>query len=148
MLPPFENKRAQIRKLVRCFAVVFTVRVTSEMTGISLRSVNTVHLKTRQRPAEACEQASHLNGAVEVDESYFGVRQVRGRRGHGAQGNTKVFRLHKRQGMFYTESMTDHTKSTLQVIMWNHIDPATVIHAEAVLVTAVCLMSVSTSISE
>ena len=58
---------AKFRKLVRCFAMDLTATVTAEMTGISLRSVNTIYLKIRERMAEACEQAFPLNGALEVD---------------------------------------------------------------------------------
>lgn len=58
--------------------------MTEEMTELSLSSVNAIYLKIRQRLAEACEQASPLNGSVEVDESYFGAHRVRGRCGRGA----------------------------------------------------------------
>ena len=36
---------AKFRQLVRCFAMDLTATVTAEMTGISLRSVNTIYLK-------------------------------------------------------------------------------------------------------
>ena len=121
---------AKFRQLVRCFAMDLTATVTAEMTGISLRSVNTIYLKIRQRLAEACEQASPLNGSVEVDESYFGAHRVRGRRGRGAYGKTIVFGLLKRQGMVYTEIVPDCTKATLQGIIRGHIDPASVIHSD------------------
>jgi transposase-like protein len=35
-------------------------------------------------------------GQIEVDESYFGARRVRGKRGRGARGKTIVFGLFKR----------------------------------------------------
>ncbi len=107
-----------------------TATVTAEITGILLRSVNTVYLKIRQRLAEACELASPLNGAVEVDESYFGAHRARGRRGRGAYGKTFVFGLLKRQGMVYTEIVSDCSKVTLQGIIRGHIDPASVIHSD------------------
>ena len=39
-----------------------------------------------------------FSGEIEVDESYFGVRRVRGKRGRGAAGKTPVFSLLKRGG--------------------------------------------------
>ena len=45
-----------------------------------------------------CELESPLQGAVEVDESYFGAHRVRGKCGRGAYGKTIVFGLLKRQG--------------------------------------------------
>lgn len=107
-----------------------TATATAEMTGISLRSVKTIYLKIRQRLAEACELASPLNGAVEVDESYFGAHRVRGRRGRGAYCKTIVFGLLKRQGMVYTEIVPDCTKAALQGIIRGQIDPASVIHSD------------------
>ena len=41
--------------------------------------------------------------AVELDESYFGLLRVRGKRGHGAIGKIIVFGLFKRGGLVFTE---------------------------------------------
>ncbi len=82
---------AKFRQFIRYFAMDFTATDTAELIGISVRSVNSIYLKLRSRLAESCELASPLQGAVEVDESYFGARRVRGRRGRGAYGKTIVF---------------------------------------------------------
>ena len=37
-------------------------------------------------------------GVFELDESYFGAKRVRGKRGRGAAGKTPVFGLPKRDG--------------------------------------------------
>ena len=71
-----------------------------------------------------------MNGAVEVDESYFGAHRVRGRRGRGAYGKTIAFGLLKRQGMVYTEIVLVCMNSILQGIFRGHIDPASVIHSD------------------
>ena len=94
---------AKFRQLIRCFALDFTVTSTAQLTGISIRSVNTIYLKVRQKIAYCCELESLLQGAVEVDESYFGAQRVRGKRGRGAYGKTIVFGVLKRQGKVYTE---------------------------------------------
>ena len=121
---------AKFRQLVRCFALDFTATSTAELIGISIRSVNSIYLKIRQRMAEACEVATPLKDAVEVDESYFGARRVRGKRGRGAYGKTIVFGLLKRQGKVYTEIVPDCSKATLQGIIRGHVEPATVIHSD------------------
>jgi transposase-like protein len=41
-------------------------------------------------------------GEIECDESYFGPRRVKGKRGRGAGGKTIVFGLFKRNGKVYT----------------------------------------------
>ncbi len=38
-----------------------------------------------------------------MDESYFGARRVRGKRGRGASGKIPVFRMLKREGKVYTQ---------------------------------------------
>ena len=42
-------------------------------------------------------------GAVELDESYFGAKRVRGVRGRGAKGKIPVFGMLKRGGKVYTQ---------------------------------------------
>ena len=121
---------AKFRQLVQCFALDFTATSTAKLIGISVRSVNSIYLKIRQRVADACEIASPLKGAVEVDESYFGARRVRGKRGRGAYGKTIVFGLLKRQGKVYTEIVPNCSKATLQGVIRGHVEPATVIHSD------------------
>jgi len=76
-------REAKFRQLIRCFALDFTATSTAQLTDISTRSVNTIYLKVRQRIAQCCELESPLQGAVEVDESYFGAQRIRGKRGRG-----------------------------------------------------------------
>lgn len=54
-----------------------------------------IYLKIRPRALEACEQASPLNGSIEVDEAYFGAHRACGLRGRGASSKMIVFVLHK-----------------------------------------------------
>jgi transposase len=121
---------AKFRQLVRCFALDFTAMSAAELTGLSVRSVNSIYLKMRGRIAESCELESPLQGAVEVDESYFGAHRVRGKRGRGAYGKTIVFGLLKRHGKVYTEIVPDCSKATLQGIIRGHVEPSTVIRSD------------------
>lgn len=121
---------AKFRQMVRCFALDFTATSTAELIGVSACSVNSIFLKIRARIAESCEIESPLKGAVEVDESYFGPRRVRGKRGRGAYGKTIVFGLLKRQGKVYTEIVSDCSKAMLQGIIRGHVEPATIIHSD------------------
>src|SRR5215472_3372545 len=52
-----------------------------------------------------------------VDESYFGPRRVKGKRGRGAGSKTIVFGIYKRNGKVCTEIVPDATKHTLQAIL-------------------------------
>lgn len=58
-----------------------------------------------------------LNGEVKVDESYFGARKVRRKRGRGAKGKTPVVGLLKRQGQVYTQVITNCQRKELMPVI-------------------------------
>src|SRR5215207_3537100 len=89
----------RFRHLIRLFALDLSASDTARLTGLTTKTVNSIYLKIRRRIAETCERESpFVNGEVEVDESYFGARRVRGKRGRGASGKTPVFGLLQRNG--------------------------------------------------
>lgn len=118
------------RGLLRAFALDLTASATAQLTGLSLRSVNPIYLKIRARIAQHCEAASPFAGEVEVDESYFGPKRVRGKHGRGAGGKTIVFGIFKRNGCVYTEIVPDCSKKTLQKAIRGHVDIASIIHSD------------------
>ena len=63
------------------------------------------------------EEARPFAGEVEIDESYFGARRVRGKRGRGAGGKTPVVGLLKRGGKVFTEIVEDCSKAALMPII-------------------------------
>ena len=65
-----------------------------------------------------------------MDESYFGPRRVKGKRGRGASGKTIVFGLIQRQGRVYTEIVPDCRKATLQAVIRGQIDLDSVIYSD------------------
>ena len=120
----------KFRQLLRYFAMDFSATDVAELTGIRGKAVTVIFLKIRQRIAEECERASPFSGEVEVDESYFGARRVRGKRGRGASGKTPVFGLLKPNGKVYTEIVPDCSKATLQAIIRGRLALETVIHSD------------------
>ncbi|HLL89857.1 MAG TPA: transposase [Tepidisphaeraceae bacterium] len=96
------------RQLLRLFALDLTASDAARLTGVSVRSVNDIYLRPRTRLAHECERRRPIrSGEVEVDESYFGARRVRGKRGRGAGGKAIVFGVFKRDGKVYTEIVPD-----------------------------------------
>jgi len=118
------------RRIIHAFAMDFTATDAAVLTGVSLRSVNSIYLKLRRRIAQHCEAQSPFAGEVEVDESYFGPKRVRGKRGRGAAGKTIVFGVFKRHGQVYTEIVPDCRKKTLQKAIRGHIGLDTVVHSD------------------
>jgi transposase-like protein len=121
---------AKFRQILRYFAMDLTATDCAELSGVSVRSVNTIYLRVRRRLAEHCEQVSPLGGELEADESYFGPRRVRGLRGRGAGNKTVVFGLLKRGQNVYTEIVPNASKAVLQAIIRGKADIASVIHTD------------------
>jgi transposase-like protein len=121
----------KFRQLLRHFALDLTASDAAHLTGLSRRSVTSIFLKIRKRIAEECERASPFSACeVEVDESYFGARRVRGKRGRGASGKTIVFGIFKRNGSVYTEIVPDCKKVTLQAIIRGRVTPEAIINSD------------------
>ena len=107
----------KFRRLLRLFALDLTASDTAKLTGVSIRSVNSLYLKLRRRLADECGRQAPLYGIVELDESYFGAKRIRGKRGRGAGGKTIVFGILKRGDKVYTEIVPDASKATLQKVI-------------------------------
>jgi transposase-like protein len=121
---------ARFRHLVRCFALDLTATQTAAVTGISVRSVNAIFLRMRRRMAEISERSSPFAGVLEADESYFGPRRVRGKRGRGASGKTIVFGVLKRGNEVYTEIVPNASKAALQAVIRGRASPESVLHTD------------------
>ena len=121
---------AKFRQVVRLFCVDLNATQIAKVTGLNRNTVNRLLQGIRERIAFACEAESPVSGEVEVDESYFGARRVRGLRGRGAKGKTIVFGLFKRQGCVYTEIVPDCSRATLQGIIRGRVNPESVIHSD------------------
>jgi transposase-like protein len=120
----------KFRQLLKLFALDLEATKIAKLTGISRVTVNKYLKAIRTRIAEDSERGSPVGGEVEVDESYFGPRRVRGKRGRGAGGKTIVFGLFKRNGKVYTEIVPDVKRRSLQAIIRGRVDIGSVIHSD------------------
>lgn len=124
----------KFREIVKYFCMDFDAVRIAKLTGISRVSVNNYLMGIRRVIAAECEASARANigtnGEVEVDESYFGPKRVRGKRGRGAGHKTIVFGLLKRKGKVYTEIVPDAKKATLQAIIRGKVSEDTVIHSD------------------
>ena len=125
-----ELSETKLRQILRYFAMDLTATDCAELSGISVRSINSIYLRLRKRMAEQCEKVSPLGGELEADESYFGPRRVRGLRWRGPGRKTVVFGLLKRGDSVYTKIVPDATKHTLQTIIKGKADIASIIHTD------------------
>ena len=75
---------AKFREFIRYFSLDLDAHKIALLTGLNRNTVNRYVLLIRKRIAEFCEQSSPFVGEIEVDESYFGARRIKGKRGRGA----------------------------------------------------------------
>ena len=120
----------KFREFVKLFAMDLEGLKIAELSGLNRNTVNRFAKQIRTLMAEECEKEASFNGVVEVDESFFGPKRVRGKRGRGAGAKTIVFGIFKRKGKVYTEIVSDCSKSTLQGIIRGKVDADTVIHSD------------------
>lgn len=120
----------KFREIIKYFALDLTANKTAKLTGLTHKTVNQIYLKIRQRLAEESQRQSPFSGEVEVDESYFGAKRVKGKRGRGAGGKTIVFGIYKRNGKVFTEIVPDVQRKTLQAIIRGRVSIETVIHSD------------------
>ena len=82
----------KFREIIPYFSGDLTAQQISYFSGISRNAINRILKKLRIRIAEFCEKESIFSkGEIEIDESYFGTKRVRGLRGRGSSGKTIVF---------------------------------------------------------
>ena len=121
---------SKFREILRCFSLDITATKTSELIGISRPTTNRIYKKLRERIKEICDNEFPLSGEVEVDESYFGARRIKGKRGRGSYGKTIVLGILERNGKVYTEIVPDCSRATLQAIIRGRVEVESVIHSD------------------
>ena len=70
------------------------------------------------------------SGEFEVDESYFGAKRVRGKRGRGAAGKTPGFGLLKRGGKVIVRIAPDCSQESLIPIIQGLASEGSTIHSD------------------
>lgn len=129
------SKRAHIsdrkfKQLLKLFSEDLTATQITNILSINRNTVNRYLKLIRGRISELCEQESPFGGEVEVDESYFGAKRKRGKRGRGAYGKTVVFGIYKRNGKVYTEIVRNCSRGTLQAIIKGKVNKDSTIYSD------------------
>ena len=76
-----------------------TATATAKIVGVNRNTVNRYFNIIREKIfKESLKETEKEIGTFELDESYFGAKRVRGKRGRGAAGKTPVFGLMNRDG--------------------------------------------------
>jgi transposase len=112
----------KFREILKYFCHDETASKTAIYASINRNTINKIFGEIRHHIF-----ANHLNlqdkedGEFELDESYFGAKRVRGKRGRGAAGKTPVFGLLKRDDKVYVEVVNNCTREQLMPIIQGKI---------------------------
>ena len=119
------------REIIRLFSLDIEAKKTAKLSGVSRQTINKFYATFRERIAELCESESPFeNGEVELDESYFGARRVRGIRGRGARGKIPVFGMLKRGEKVYTQIVNNCSTNQLLPIIQGKASINAVIYSD------------------
>ena len=102
----------KFRAILKYFAEDIEASKISNLTKISEVSLCRIFREIRVIMAKECEKISKFSGEIEIDESYFGAKRVRGKRGRGASGKQPVFNF----ASLVTASRTVCLKETVRSI--------------------------------
>src|SRR3972149_8496377 len=119
----------KFRQILKLFCKDYTAFAVSDSTGISRITINKLYALFRKRILSVVNN-DPLNNEVEIDESYFGARRVRGKRGRGAKGKTPVVGLLKRKGRVYTQIIPNCSRRELMPIIKGKILTNTTIYTD------------------
>jgi transposase len=120
----------QFRAILKEFCLDSTAHTTALRVGVNRRTVNRIFNLIRKRLIVLCEKDSKFSGEVEIDESYFGPRRVRGKRGRGASGKIPVIGLLKRNGTVYSKPIKNATRAQLMPVIRGKVLEGSTIHTD------------------
>lgn len=128
-------KRAKIsevkfRQILNLFCLDLNAKQITNLTRLNRNTINRYLKEIRIRLSVICIEQSPFQGEIEVDESYFGARRVKGQRGRGARGKTIVFGIFKRNGKVYTEIVPNCRRKTLRAVIRGRVSLDSVIHSD------------------
>jgi transposase len=108
----------KFRQVLKLFAADVSALTASRLLGLNYCTMHRLYSLWRQRLVElALEEARPFRGSVEVDESYFGPRRVRGKRGRGAGRKIPVIGLHKRKDRVFVSVVENASRRELLPII-------------------------------
>ena len=118
-------------KLFLCFSQDLTATKTAVLVAVNRNTVNSYFTELRTRVfEEAIKESKTELGEFELDESYFGPKRIRGKRGRGAAGKTPVFGLLKRGGKVFTSIVPNCSRESLMPVIQGKILAGSTVHTD------------------
>jgi len=112
--------RRKFDTIFNCFAADTTALQAAKIARVNYNTAKRYFRVLRSAiVSEAIEERKYakLGNGIEIDESYFGPKRVRGKRGRGASNKIIVLGLLKRKGKVYTQIVSKAEKIELMPII-------------------------------
>jgi transposase len=124
----------KIKKIMWCFCLDLTATQTSKLLRINRNTINRFYNIFRENifNKQICLMKEFV-GEIELDESYFGPRRIKGvatKRGRGTH-RQPVFGIYERNGRVYTEVIPNCKKRTLRAIIRGKVDIKSTIYSDS-----------------
>ena len=101
-----------------------------QIMGVHRTTIDRHLLAICVRIADECDRATPFKGVVEIDESYFGARRVRGKRGRGAGRKVPVIGVFKRNGKVFTDVLEDCSREALEAVIKGKVAYESIVHTD------------------
>jgi len=120
-----------IGRLILYFCEDLTATSASKILGLNRNTVNLYYNHFREIILrQSLQENAQEYGVFELDESYFGAKRVRGKRGRGAAGKTPVFGLLKRGGQVFVSIVPGCSREELLPIIQGKILEGSTVHTD------------------
>jgi hypothetical protein len=121
----------KFRHIIYLFSGDLTASQISKYSNCSRVTINKICTYVRKALVDYSNSTSPLSGEIEIDESYFGPRRVRGMRGRGAGKKIIVFGLLKRGSNVYTQIVKNASRETLKRIILERISSDSQVYSDS-----------------
>ena len=131
MLKYSKIKKYKMKKILRCFCEDIPAIKTASLLALNRKTIDRYYNIFREKILRASiREMEVISGEIEVDESYFGAKRVRGKRGRGAAGKTPVFGLLKRNGKVFVSVVKNCSKEEILPIIQGHVLEGSTVHSD------------------
>ena len=120
----------EFREILKYFCEDETATKAAKYSRINRNTVNRIYNLLRVRIVEISLSKKPGLGEFELDESYFGAKRVRGKRGRGAAGKTPVFGILKKDGKVFVNVVKNCSREELMPIIEGKILEGSTIHTD------------------
>ena len=121
--------RKKFNQILRLFCQDLTAVDTAKIVNLNRKTVNRYYMYFRKLifKEQLKQEKAKFGGEIEIDESYFGAKRIRGKRGRGAKGKIPVVGILKRNGTVFTRVVKNCSrKELLPVIKGKVLEDSTI----------------------